>query len=525
MDSLLAQDASRAGVLDRPAWEGGATSVETRTIGTPTPGSHIGPYRIETLLGEGGMGVVYRAWDTKLSRPVAIKFLSEQLADAAARRRFQREARTASSLNHPHILTVYDAGEFDGQHYLVTEFVDAGSLHDWARREKPSWRQAVALLIGVADGLATAHAAGILHRDIKPGNILVASNGYAKLADFGLAKLQESEATAEASHSSKESLTRPGMILGTIPYMSPEQASRKRLDPRSDVFSFGVVLYELLAGRRPFEGATDLETLQAVVHCDPDPLPVGISLALRMVVEKALEKEPAERYQTMRDFVVDLKRALRLKTVEMPALERGSRKRLLWWGIPVAIAAGAAGWLATANIMRPEAPTTVQVRRLTDLVGLEEMPAVSPDGKTVAFVAASGGRRQIWLKLLAGGSPVPITKVDADHFGPRWSPDSASLIYYTPGPQSGEPGTIWEIGALGGTPQRLLSASGPGDVSHDGRGIAFLRFRDGSVELAVASRDASQTRAIAKLPAGLYDQPRWSPDDRRIAFSLQGSRP
>ena len=255
VDSLLAQDASRTGVLDRPAWEGRATGAETRTIGTPTPGSHIGPYRIETLLGEGGMGVVYRAWDTKLSRPVAIKFLSEELADAAARRRFQREARTASSLNHPHILTVYDAGEFEGQQYLVTEFVDAGSLQDWARRENPSWRQVVALLIGVADGLATAHAAGILHRDIKPGNILVASNGYAKLADFGLATLQESEVTAEASHPSRESLTRPGMILGTIPY---------------------------------------------------------------------LEKEPAERYQTMRDFVVDLKRALRLKTLEMPALERGS---------------------------------------------------------------------------------------------------------------------------------------------------------------------------------------------------------
>src|SRR6266700_2342252 len=155
-------------------------------------GFQLGPYRIERQLGEGGMGVVYRALDTKLNRPVAVKFLFDDLADPAARRRFQREAQTASSLNHPHILTVHDAGEFQGRQYLVTEFVDGGTLKDWARAEKRTWRQIVEILVGVADGLAAAHQAGILHRDIKPENILVAKNGYAKLADFGLAKLAES---------------------------------------------------------------------------------------------------------------------------------------------------------------------------------------------------------------------------------------------------------------------------------------------------------------------------------------------
>src|SRR2546428_3025146 len=154
-------------------------------------GTQLGPYRIEAALGEGGMGVVYRALDTKLNRPVAVKFLFDDLADTAARRRFQREAQMASSLNHPHILTVHDAGDFEGRQYLVTEFVDGGTLQTWAKQEKRVWRQIAELLIGVADGLATAHAAGILHRDIKPANILVAKNGYAKLADFGLAKLQE----------------------------------------------------------------------------------------------------------------------------------------------------------------------------------------------------------------------------------------------------------------------------------------------------------------------------------------------
>src|SRR5215831_16999558 len=246
------------------------------------------------------MGVVYRARDTKLNRPVAIKFLSEHVADATARCRFQREAQMASSLNHPHILTVYDAGEFEGRQYLVTEFVDGGTLKDWARAGKRTWREVVELLVGVADGLAAAHQAGILHRDIKPENILVASNGYAKLADFGLAKL--TEVLPDDATTLTEGRTRQGVLIGSIPYMSPEQAAGKPLDARSDVFSFGTVLFEMLAGRRPFEGDTSLELLQAIIHSParslaglrPD-LPVG----LRMIVEKALEKDPAERYQTM----------------------------------------------------------------------------------------------------------------------------------------------------------------------------------------------------------------------------------
>src|SRR6266567_7939342 len=194
------------------------------------PGFQLGPYRIEAQLGEGGMGVVYRALDTKLNRPVAVKFLSDDLADTGARRRFQREAQMASSLNHPHILTVYDAGEFEGRQYLVTEFVDGGTLKSWARAEKRTWQQTVELLVGVADGLAAAHQAGILHRDIKPENILVATNGYAKLADFGLAKLNE--AIPDDATTVTEGPTRQGVIIGSIPYMSPEQASGKPLDAR-----------------------------------------------------------------------------------------------------------------------------------------------------------------------------------------------------------------------------------------------------------------------------------------------------
>jgi serine/threonine protein kinase len=207
----------------------------------------------------------FRALVLKLNRPVAIKFLSRELADAAARRRFQREAQMASSLNHPHIVTVYDAGEFDGRQYLVTEYVDGGTLNEWAKEHKRTWQQIVELLTGVADGLAAAHQAGMVHRDVKPANILVARNGYAKLADFGLARLSEA-AAVDVTRTLTQARTTPGMIIGTIAYMSPEQASGLPVDARSDIFSFGVVLYEMLAGQRPFRGATDLEVLKTIAH-------------------------------------------------------------------------------------------------------------------------------------------------------------------------------------------------------------------------------------------------------------------
>src|SRR5215471_55634 len=217
------------------------------------PGTMLGPYEILAPLGEGGMGVVYRAIDSRLNRTVAIKVLSNDFADAAARRRFQREAQMASALNHPHILTLYDVGEFENRQYLVMEFVDGATLKSWLRTEQPTLRQIAEVLVGVADGLATAHAAGILHRDVKPENILVAKNGYAKLADFGLAKLFEPVSEQDATRTITLG-TRPGVVMGTIAYMSPEQAAGRSVDARSDIFSFGIVLHEILAGQRPFHG-------------------------------------------------------------------------------------------------------------------------------------------------------------------------------------------------------------------------------------------------------------------------------
>ena len=493
----------------------------------PQPGSQIGPYRLEALLAEGGMGDVFLAQDTRLSRAVALKFLSSDLADESARRRFQQEAKMASALNHPHILTVHEAGEIDGRQYLVTEFIDGGTLKEWAASQKPTWRQIVDLLIGVADGLAAAHTAGILHRDIKPANILVAKNGYAKLADFGLAKLAEQPPLAtDATRTRTAGHTRAGVVLGTIAYMSPEQAAGKPLDARSDIFSFGVVLFELLAGRRPFAGDSDVELLSAIIHTSPAPLSDDIPLALRMVVDKALEQDPAERYQTMRDMVVDLRRLARRKTGEYQAMAgvgrmHATRRRMWPWtvAVMVALAVGVASgrWL----LVRPAVamPADVQLQRLTDFVGMEEHPAVSPDGKTVAFIAPANTRRQVWVRLLAGGAPLQVTRDDADHEHPRWAPDSSALIYFSSAAKEGDPGTLWEVAALGGTPRRIASSQGEGDISHDGRRIATFQKQDNRMVLAILERDGSRVQRVRHLPVlAEFGCPRWSADDRWLAF-------
>ena len=307
------------------------SSHEQRVIEI-APGTMLGPYRVEALLGSGGMGVVYRAVDTRLERPVAIKLLTAASVDPAARARFHREARMASALNHPHILAVYDVGEHMGRDYLVTELVDGGTAEDWANpappAPRPSWRQIVELCAGVADGLAAAHTAEILHRDVKPTNVLVSRSGHAKLADFGLAKPM----TDSPLHAAR---TRTGLVAGTADYMSPEQALGQPLDARSDVFSFGVLLYELLTGRRPFGGAAELDRLQAIVDGAFTPLPAELPEALRSIVEKSLEREPADRYQSMRELVVDLRRVRgaprRRRPTSTRVLRHGARTATVLW--------------------------------------------------------------------------------------------------------------------------------------------------------------------------------------------------
>jgi eukaryotic-like serine/threonine-protein kinase len=488
----------------------------------------LGVYVVQAPLGAGGMGVVYQALDTNLNRPVAIKFLSSALADPDARRRFQREAQTASSLNHPHILTVHDAGEFEGRQYLVTELVDGGTLRDWTREAKRGWRQTIELLTGVADGLAAAHQAGILHRDIKPENILITKSGYAKLADFGLAKLHEG-ATDEA-RTVTDMRTRPGAIVGTAAYMSPEQAVGQPLDARSDIFSFGVVLYEGLAGRRPFTGASDLDIVHAVVHRPADPLPETVPLPLRMVVEKALEKDPADRFQSMRDVVVDLRRLARQSAEAPPALATMSRlkRARTWLAASAAIVVVAAGALFVSRSRQPAAPAGIAYTLLTNFADSATQPALSPDGRMLTFIRGEStffGPGQIYVKLLPDGDPVQLTNDAFLKLSPKFSPDGARIGYSTGSTSSNDVSesptmNVWIVPVLGGQPRRLL-ANAEGLTWIDGASgqpkvlFSELTGRGGQMSIVSSTESRTEQRTVYMPPEnGMAHRSYLSPDQK-----------
>jgi eukaryotic-like serine/threonine-protein kinase len=493
-----------------------------------TPGTIVSVYRIEDQLGEGGMGVVYRALDTRLNRPVAVKFLTKDLADAAARRRFQREAQLASSLNHPHIVAVFDIGEFEQRQYVVTEFIDGGTLRQWIGDRKP-WRQTVELLTSVADGLAAAHSLNILHRDIKPENILLTRSGYAKLGDFGLAKLAEpaddpSAATRSLGHNS----TRKGVTLGTPAYMSPEQASGQELDSRSDVFSFGVLLHEALSGQRPFAGSSEIDLLHQVIHADPQPLSDALPVALRMVVEKALQKDPNERYQSMRDLVVDLRHVVRrassavappatapsVSTVA-PSTAVNSRVAIARWVGPAVAGVALLAVGVTAGLyFRPSTPVADAVRLQIPLppnttFTVSGSFAISPDGKKLVFGAlGADNEARFWLRALDSVETKPLegTTHDPRNSTVFWSPDSRMVAYYTGG-------TLHKVDVSGGGPQRIGEVPQPVGGFWGPDGVILLGSASGIVRVDAESgatspattRDADRQELAHAAPVLLPD--------------------
>jgi eukaryotic-like serine/threonine-protein kinase len=496
-----------------------------RLVNRFAPGTTIGTYRLDHQIGEGGMGTVYRAMDMKLNRAVAIKFVSSDLAAPSARQRFQREAQLASSLNHPHILTVYDTGESDGQQYIVSELVDGGTLRDWFRASPRSWQDVVELVIGVADGLATAHEAGILHRDVKPENVLITKSGYAKLADFGLAKLRESPSVV--ADAPTELRTRPGIVVGTIAYMSPEQASGQPVDARSDVFSFAVVLYELLGGRRPFRGSTDLEVLHAIAHQTADRLPESIPQPLRDLIERALRKAPAERVQTMREVVADLRRLARESGATSIAAPQHRGRTIAW----AAAAIAAVALVAVSAVLRmqrpaPAAPVATEYIQLTNFADSATSPALSPDGRLLAFIrgpSTFAGPGQVYVKRLPDGEPRQLTNDNVPKMDPRFLPDGARISYSTGFAADNASMDAWVVAVDGGPPQKILTNAVGLSWFTDRAGqprVLFSEMTGLGGQMSIVSsterRTAPQNVYVPPPPAGMAHRSYRSPDGQWV---------
>jgi Tol biopolymer transport system component len=468
-------------------------------------GTKLAHYEITAHLGSGGMGEVYQARDSKLGRNVAIKVLPPAFTDRADRlSRFEREARMLASLSHPGIAAIYGIEEDHGVRALILELVDGGTLADRlvapnlaAGRPLPI-DDALTIARQIAEALDAAHERGIVHRDLKPANVGITRTGSVKLLDFGLAKPDtraESEpgTPADFHPSSLPTVTATvdGKVLGTVAYMSPEQARGQSVDKRTDIWAFGCVLFEALTGVPAFGAATASDTIVNILERDPNwrALPPGVPRSIRRLLGRCLHKDKQRRLRDIGDAYADL---TGIEVDDTP--ERAMR-------------------------VRP-----VQFRRLTDRAGMNEWPAISPDGKMVAYVAVADGHRQIWVQLLSGGAPLQVTRDAADHSQPRWAPDSSTLVYHTPADTHGEQGTLWEISALGGVPRPIISALGGGDVSHDGRRIALVTAHEGRVMIATVARDGSDLRALAPTPyADIWRAPRWSFDDAWIAFHAWGT--
>ena len=435
---------------------------------------------------------MYRAHDSKLDRDIAIKILPRAfMGDTDRLARFEREARVLASLNHPHIGAIYGLETIDGTPALVLELVDGETLADRIAAGPLPVADALTIAAQIAEALDAAHARGIIHRDLKPANIKITPAGRVKVLDFGLARAADGPAShLDSSHSPTLAAggTGGGVILGTVAYMSPEQARGKVVDKRTDIWAFGCVLYELLTGRCAFTGETASDVFASVLQQGPDWARLdGAPETVRRLLRRCLEKETRRRLHDIADARLDVDDAL----------------------------------AGLSDVAAASAPSVRQVnfQRLTDASGVKESPAISPDGKMVAFVAIAAGRRQIWVRLLSGGSALQLTTDDADHEQPRWTPESSALIYYTPSARRDEPGTIWEVSALGGWPRRVVTAIGSGDISRDGRRIALFQPVEGKLALMTVARDGSHAERVALLKPGEgYTSPRWSSDGRAIAF-------
>ncbi|MGH9908502.1 MAG: protein kinase domain-containing protein [Pyrinomonadaceae bacterium] len=537
-----------------------------------SPGTQLGRYEIRSPLGAGGMGEVYLAEDTKLRRPIAIKILTGDYTQNEERlRRFEREAYAASSLNHPNIVTIYEIGSEAGLHFIATEYVEGVSLRQHIRSDHMELREAVEIAIQITSALAAAHQRGIIHRDIKPENIMLRRDGYVKVLDFGLAKLafEVDRAMTDTEASTEMFLkTEPGRVMGTVNYMSPEQIRGHEVDARTDIFSLGVILYEMLSGRRPFSGPTKSDVLAAVLMVPSDSLVKhfpDVPPELDRIVAKTLRKDRDERYQSAKELLVDLKSLKQELEFEVkmgrPAVllpggdretvttDRSARKvgtyrqsdagptiselfinevkshpqRATLTLSIIALLIGIGGVGLYRLIRLTQRPESFQAMRLTKMTFAGNVVAadvaVSPDGKYVVYAVQEGQQQSLWVKQVATSSNVQIVSPTAvTYYGLTFSLDG-NYVYYSIVERGGLP-VLYRVPALGGPGRRLIeNAYAPVSLSPDAGRLAFVR--GDRTELKIANADGTEVRTLATREGGeRWLLPTWSPDGQIIACGV-----
>jgi len=502
---------------------------------TVSGGTRLGPYEILAQLGAGGMGEVYRARDTRLQREVAVKVLPAELSSDAARlKRFEREARSASALNHPNIVTIHEVGQSDSTSFIVMELVDGKTLRELLYAGPLPLRKLLSIAAQVADGLAKAHASGIVHRDLKAENVMVTSDGFVKILDFGLAKLTHPDSDSGQTEQAPTipGGTEPGVVMGTVGYMSPEQAAGQRVDFRSDQFSFGSILYEMATGKRAFERATKPETLSAIIREEPEPLATVAPKTpahLIWVVERCLAKDPEDRYGSTKDVARDLA-AMRKDSGSQagllaPVVARRKGRELLTTVLlaTAALILGVVGTLFVARARRSDPPRKIQ----SSLLPPEKFAfhngqmALSPDGRRIAFVALNpGGARVLWVRPLDSPSAQPLPGTEGACY-PFWSPDSRFLGFFAGG-------KLKKIDASGGAPQTLADAQNGLGGSWSREGLILFAPSPQDPIHQVSSSGGASAAVTERAGSPVEISHRWPfflPDGRHFLYLARNAQP